>query len=133
LNTLAQTSVSQGVLGVIYALAAVASHSHGFFIFSPSLDLFHESTKGVWHEIDIACVAEGDFVIGEVKEGFVQKTAFDELADVAEVLLPQRAIIFLPLEHAKKQWDELNKYLAETRARLGPKGVSAEVFTLPEW
>jgi len=87
LNTLAQTSVSQGVLGVLYALAAVASHSHGFFVFSPSLDLFRHGTQGPWREVDVLCIAEGDLVIGEVKEGYVQKAAFADLADVAEVLL----------------------------------------------
>ena len=133
LNTLAQTSVSQGVLGVLYALAAVASHSHGFFVFSPSLELFRHGIKGPWSEVDILCVAEGDFVIGEVKEGYVQKTAFADLAEVAEVLLPDRAIMFLPLEHATKQWDELKKWLAEIRDRLAPKGISAEIFTLPEY
>jgi len=133
LNTLAQNSVSQGVLGVIYALASIASHSHGFFIFSPSLNLFRDRVERVWHEIDIICVAEGDLVIGEVKEGYVQKDHFDQLADIAEVLLPQRAIMFLPLEHASKQRDELKKWGTEARDRLGPKGISVELFTLPEY
>jgi hypothetical protein len=133
LNTLAQTSVSQGVLGVLYALAAVASHSHGFFVFSPSLELFRHGTDGPWREVDVLCVADGDFVIGEVKEGYVQRDAFEGLASLAEVLLPQRAIMFLPLEHAGKQADELNSWLAEISTRLSPKGVSAEIFTLPEY
>ena len=44
-----------------------------------------------------------------------------------------RAIMFLPLEHATKQWNELKQWLAETRDRLAPKGISAEIFTLPEY
>jgi hypothetical protein len=133
LNTLAQTSVSQGVLGVLYALAAVASHSHSFFVFSPSLELFRQGNEGPWREVDILCVAEGDFIIGEVKEGYVQKSAFLDLADTAEVLLPDRAIMFLPLEHASKQSRELKEWLDEIGNRLAPKGISAEIFTLPEY
>jgi hypothetical protein len=133
LNTLAQTSVSQGVLGVLHALAAVASHAHDFFIFSPSLELFRPSEGNPWHEVDVLCVANGDFIIGEVKEGFVRKRAFEELAEVAEVLLPQRAIIFLSYDRAKKQWKDLNDWLTETRSRLDPKGISAEIFALPEY
>jgi hypothetical protein len=58
-----------------------------------------------------------------VREGFVQKTAFDELAEVAEALRPQRAIIFLPVENATKQWAEINGWLKELQARLGPQGI----------
>jgi hypothetical protein len=133
LNTLAQTGVSQGVMGVLHALTALASQSHTFFIFSPSLELFRDAGNCPWHEVDVLAVANGDFVIGEVKEGYVQKTAFDELAEIAETLLPQRAIIFLPFEHAKKQWSELNEWVRETQARLAPKNISFELFTLPEY
>jgi hypothetical protein len=133
LNTLAQNSVSQGVIGVVYALASLASHSHGFFIFSPSLNLFRSDPRVVWREVDIICVAEGDLVIGEVNEGYVQENEFDKLAEIAEVLLPQRAIMFLPLDRAKQQWEELKKWATDKRAALGPKGVSVEIFTLPEY
>jgi hypothetical protein len=133
LNSLAQMSVSQGVLGVLHALTAIASHAHSFFAFAPSLDLFREGTKEPWHELDVLCVADGEFVIGEVKEGFVQKSAFEELAEVAEALLPQRAVIFLPVENATKQKAELNGWLKETQARLNPKGIAAEIFTLPAY
>jgi hypothetical protein len=124
-------SVSQGVLSVLHALTAVASHALSFFVFSPSLDLFRNGENKPWHEVDVLCIANGEFVVGEVKEGFVQKTAFDELAEVAEALRPQRAIIFLPVENATKQWAELNGWLKEFQMRLGPQGIRAEIFTLP--
>jgi hypothetical protein len=62
-----------------------------------------------------------------------QRTAFIDLADTAEVLLPDRAIMFLPLEHASKQWDELKQWLAEIRDRLAQKDISAEIYTLPQY
>lgn len=131
LNSLAQMSVSQGVLSDLHALTAIASHAHSFFAFSPGLDLFRKGENKPWHEVDVACIANGEFVIGEVKEGFAQKTAFDKLAEVAEALRPQRAIIFLPVENATKQWAEINGWLKELQARLGPQGIKAEIFTLP--
>jgi putative transposase len=133
LNSLAQTGVSQGVLGVLHALTDLASHAHTFFAFSPSLELFKNGANKPWHEVDVICVANGDYIIGEVKEGFVQKEAFDELAEVAEALRPQRAIIFLPLEYASKQPTDLAKWLKEIQTRLAPRGISAEIFTLPEY
>lgn len=131
LNSLAQMGVSQGVLSVLHALTAVASHALSFFVFSPSLDLFRNGENKPWHEVDVLCIANGEFVVGEVKEGFVQKTAFDELAEVAEALRPQRAIIFLPVENATKQWAELNGWLKQLQMRLSPQGIRAEIFTLP--
>jgi len=132
LNSLAQMSVSQGVLGALHALTALhSSNIHSFFAFSPSLDLFRPGDTQPWHEIDIACVADGDFVIGEAKEGFVQKSDFDNLAEIAEVLRPDRAILFLPFEHASKQRAELDRWFADTRARFDAAAVSFELFTLP--
>jgi hypothetical protein len=131
LNTLAQMSVSQGVLSVLQALIAIESHARWFFAFSPSLDLFKRNEKKLWHEVDVLCVIDGEFVIGEVTEGFVQKSDFDKLAEVAEVLRPQRAIIFLPAEIASKQTDELKSWLNQQHSRLNPNGIRAEIFTLP--
>jgi hypothetical protein len=134
LNSLAQMSVSQGVLGVLHALTTLESSAMGsFFAFSPSLDLFRQGDNEPWHEIDVACVVDGDFVIGEVKEGFVQEKAFIELAEISEALKPDRAIIFLPLEHATQQQAELRNWLAEMAARLAPIKVLPEIFTLPEF
>jgi hypothetical protein len=134
LNSLARMSVSQGVLGVLHALTQLESSTiHSFFAFSPSLDLFRPGDKQPWHEIDIACIADGEFIIGEVKEGFVQKKDFEELAEIAEALMPQRAIMFLPLDRATKQAQELHDWRKEMDARLEPKGISSELFTLPEF
>jgi hypothetical protein len=127
LNTLAQMSISQGVLAVLQALIAIESHSHWFFAHSPSLDLFKKGEKEPWHEVDVLCVADGEFV----KDGFVHKSDFDKLAEVAEVLRPQRAIIFLPAEIASKQTGELKSWLNEQHSRLNPNGIKAEIFTLP--
>lgn len=127
-------SVSQGVLGVLHALTALESSTfQSFFAFSPSLDLFRAGDRTPWHEIDLACVADGDFIIGEVKEGLVQKATFDELAEIAEALKPNRAIIFLPSDKASKQQAELQNWLAEMQRRLQPAGVTAEIFILPEF
>jgi len=131
LNTLAQMSVSQGVLAVLQALIAIESHARWFFAFSPSLDLFKRGENKVWRAVDVLCVVDGDVVIGEVKDGFVQKSDFDKLAEVAEVLRPQRAIIFLPAEIASKQTDEVKSWLNEQHSRLNPNGIKAEIFTLP--
>jgi hypothetical protein len=133
LNSLAQMCVSQGAIAVLLALTALGSRARSFFAFSPSLDLFRSGNTQVWHEVDILCIVDGEFVIGEVKSGSVGKKTFDELAEIAEALRPQRAIIFLPLESAIGQQANLETWLQELQSKVGAHGISAEIFTLPAY
>jgi hypothetical protein len=112
----------------MHALAALASSSHGSFFYSPSLDLFKTDTQQPWHEIDVPAVAEGEFVIGEVKGGSIAQSDFIELAEIAEVLRPQRAIIFLPHENISS---DVLKWRAEAHSRLSLNGIRAEIYDLP--
>jgi hypothetical protein len=54
------------------------------------------------------------------QRGICSKTAFDELAEVAEALRPA-SNYFVPVENATKQWAEINGWLKELQARLGRK------------
>ena len=130
LNSLAEMSVSQGQLAVMQALTALTQQHHQSFFFSPSLNLFKEGHGKPWHEIDVVAVADGELVIGEVKDGErdVTKTDFDELAEIAEALRPQRAILFLPAERVTKNTVKL---LNEVRNRMSPLGIEAQIFALP--
>src|SRR5665213_544310 len=131
LNSLAEMSVVQGQLAAMQALTALASNHHHSFFFSPSLDLFKAGSTDVWREIDVATVAEGEFVIGEVKggeRGDVTEEDFDKLAETAEVLRAQRAIMFLP--HNRISPDILN-WLGKIRQRLLPQGIKAQIYALP--
>jgi hypothetical protein len=128
LNSLVEMGVKQGQLYAMQAFAALASHSTSSFLYSPSLELFQSGSVEPWHEIDVSAIAQGEFVIGEVKGGNVTQSDFAELAEIAEVLRPQKAIIFLPLE---KISDHVMKWNSESQARLSPKGIKAQIFALP--
>ena len=128
LNSLVETGVRQGQLSVMQAFAALASDSHGAFFYSPSLDLIKDKIQEPWHEIDVPAVANGEFVIGEVKGGKIVQNDFTELAEIAEVLRPQRAIIFLPHENVSP---DVLKWTKETQTLLSPKGIRAQIFALP--
>jgi hypothetical protein len=130
LNSVVQASVAQGQLAVINALAALASHPHQSFFYSPNLELFKEGSAEPWHEIDVAAVIDSEFVVGEVKEGQrkITKADFDELAEIAETLRPDRAIMFLLADNVPAEAENL---LEQTRQRLSPKGIKAQIFQLP--
>lgn len=114
------------------ALAALASNSLESFFYSPSLDLFQARSTDHWHEIDIAAVAEGELVVGEVKGGErgITQADFAELAEIAKVIRPQRAIIFLPHENVSK---DVVKWLGETERELLPHGIKAQIYALPSF
>ena len=130
LNSVAQASVTQGQLAVINALAALASHPQQSFFFCPNLELFKEGATEPWHEIDVAAVVDGEFVVGEVKEGQrkLTKADFDELAEIAEALRPDRAIMFIAADSIPADTEQL---LEQSRQRLSPKGIKAQIFHLP--
>ena len=132
LSSLAEMSVIQGQLSVMQALAALAADSLESFFFSPSLDLFKPDSSDPWHEIDIAAVAKGEFVVGEVKGGErnITQKDFNELAEIAEALRAQRTIMFLP--HENVSIDVMN-WLKEMVKRLSPQGIKAQIYALPSF
>jgi len=131
LNSLVQMGVLQGALAVLHALTVLAARARTFFTFSPSLDLFRQNSTEVWHELDVACVVDGEFVFAEVKDGPVTKKAFDDLEEIAGAIRPQRAVVFLPLNNAIEQKSDLQKWSEESQARIRSIGTTVEVYTLP--
>lgn len=133
LNSLVKTSVFQGVFGCLHALTSLTSISNSFSAYSPNLEVFKGEESEAWCEIDILCVVDGKFIIGEVKEGQISDADFIKLAEIAEELRPQRAILFLPLEKYEKQVAELPAMLSKAKVRLEPQGISVEIYPLPTW
>ena len=129
LSSLIEMGVIQGQLAVMQALAELAYHSESFF-YSPSLELFRPADEEPWHEIDVVALVDGEFIIGEVKEGErpVSKRDFDDLSTIAETLRPQKVVLFLPPANVTK--DSIN-FLKATQERLMPMGIKAEMFALP--
>ncbi|OHE79195.1 MAG: hypothetical protein A2107_02220 [Verrucomicrobia bacterium GWF2_62_7] len=128
LNSLVQVGISQGVLGVLQALSELATGFASSFVFSPNLELLRPSDQRPWHEIDVACVVNGEFIVGEVKEGRFSEADFDELAEIAEVLRPQRAVMFIPHDKNNAQ---VESWRQKMQTRLSPHGIKAELYTLP--
>jgi len=128
LNSLVEMGIKQGQLSVLHALTALASQSHGSFVYSPSLELFKASSQQPWHEIDVPAIAKGEFVVGEVKGGDIAQKDFVELSEIAEVLRPQRAIMFLPHENVSSN---VLEWMREAQNRLSRNGIKAQIYALP--
>lgn len=128
LNSLAKRCVSAHILAVLQALSSIAHHSTACFFYSPSLNLYQPGSEDVWREVDVACVSDGELIIGEVKDGSFDERELDRFADIAEIIQPERAAIFVSQDRfdAKaKQW------FSELKSRLATAGVRVEVHQLP--
>jgi hypothetical protein len=128
LNSLAKRCVSARILAVLQALASIAHDSTACFFYSPNLNLYQRTSEDIWREIDVACVSDGELIIGEVKDGSFDQHELDRFADAAEVIQPDRAAIFV----AQDRFDErAQRWFSELKSRLAAAEVRAEVYQLP--
>ncbi len=128
INSLVKRCVSARILAVLQALASIAHSSTACFFYSPNLELFRPDAPKAWRELDVACVSDGELIIGEVKDGAFDKHELDRFADVAEVIQPDRAAIFVPQDRFDKK---AQQWFSELRSRLATAGIRAEVHQLP--
>lgn len=128
LNNLAAMCVAQNQLAVMQALAELSYRAHHSFFYSPSLNLFKERDGPCWHEIDVAALVDGEFVVGEVKDCDVTKTDFEELLEIAKELRPQRAYMFMPDDKITKN---VVDWASEADEQLRPFGGCVQIFALP--
>lgn len=131
LNPLVHHCVNSRALAVWQALSQV-SGSGGSFFFTPSSELhFSQPLDGARkRELDVLCTADGELVLGEVKEGELHAKDFSEFAAIASVLRPDRAIMFVSEQHLKPQGQQ---WMEDFRKRLAPYRIGGELFCLPQY
>ncbi len=126
LNSLLESGVRQhGLLPVILTLGEMYDDARSSFIYSPSLDLY-QRVRNKWKhlgDLDIACVKDGEFIIGEIKKssGLFKKSHFDEAFNIAKKLKPN-TIMFSSFDGrpTKRIVEEIKKL----KDRLEPYGIN---------
>jgi hypothetical protein len=128
LNLLVRHCVNSRALAVWQALAGLAHWPNDFF-YAPSSELEFLVPIGGGHfrEIDVLAVTNGKLLLGEVKDGDVERSDFEKFVLIAEAIRPDRAAIFIQKGVNVGGWFE------EFRTRLAPKGISGELFELPTY
>ena len=96
LNNLVHAAhVQHGTTPLILVLGQLLDESGDSFLYSPNLNLFAEpQDRSPEDEVDIACIQDGKFIIGEVKQsinGFNEKD-FDDMAKIAKKVKPNRVL-----------------------------------------
>ena len=110
LNSLVRSAFSlHGTVPVLLVLGQLMRDARSSFLFQPSVNLLgnknDNSSDDLTREIDIACIRDGKFIIGEIKQSIAlfDTKEFDKISDIAKLLKPD-LIIFSSLDREPNQF-----------------------------
>jgi len=124
LNSLVQDAIRHhGTFPVVWTLSQLLQNSRESFIFRPCLELREDYEGRIMAEIDIACISDGKFIIGEIKTKSSQFTSdeIQKLCDVARNALPQQVLIGAfdpPYEALRDVAREITEKLKDLRIQV---------------
>jgi hypothetical protein len=136
LNALAKRAVqrSGGAIPVLLAIWNLFEESKGSFLWHPNLEIYrpdHRAGEEPWHEMDIICLVDGRFTIGEVKEDIANfaDPDFNDLGDICEAIEPDVALlVFLTGDYSPNT--RFAENFANLQSRLSP-GTKLEWRKIP--
>ena len=132
LNTLIESGYRQfDLVPVVLALNELFTRSHIDFLYTNSLEIYLNRTKKPYTDLDIVCVKDGEFIIGEVKKSqkdFKPKD-FEKMEYISKIIKPDK-LIFSALDIINHE-TTLNKCIEENVNRLigefKPYGIKVSV------
>ena len=122
----------QGLMPVILVLGQLLKNSVSF-IFVPNLDLYDEynpnNNPTPSAEIDVVCIRNGKFIIGEVKESVSHfgQAEFNKMEDIAMRTKPDQ-VIFSAL--SEQPSEDVKQKIKELSDKLKPYGIDVNWFQL---
>ena len=137
LNELIHAAHAQhGTTPVILVLGQLLEDSRISFLFSPNLDLLAEPQDESFErldkvaEVDIACIQDGKFIIGEVKQSMslFSEGDFDDMADIAERIKPD--IVLFSCMDLRQPTQNIASHIERIRERLGPLEIDVKWYEL---
>jgi len=134
LNSLVQAGCSHhGLVPVLLVLGQLQDDARSSFIYDVSLDLFKKNKKNYVHlgDLDIVCIQDGKFIIGEIKQtiGLFKQSDFDNAFKVAKLIKPNK-VIFSSMD---KLSPFVNKNILSLREKLKSFEIEVEWFNLNPW
>jgi len=129
LNTIIEAGYKNDIIPVILALNEIYSRDRKSFLYVPSINIYLKGNSTVFTDLDIACIRDGKFIIGEVKkhQKNFKPSDFDKLITVAKIIKPDIVIISsLDMTQAKGPNITINNGLKKSRQELRPLGVKVE-------
>jgi hypothetical protein len=113
------TIIHQGVMPTLLCLGEVLNNSRSSFIYSPNLSLFkNRDDRAETAELDIVCISDGKFIIGEVKNSgsLFNPSEFAKMYELAKIIRPDKVLMYAfkaPYERAVELTKELKSNLSD--------------------
>ena len=125
-----------GITPEILVLWQLFKESRTSFLFSSSLNLLtftRDESSESWEkaaEVDIACIQDGKFIIGEVKQSgeLFKANDFDAIAEIAERVKPD-LVLFSCLD-AREPTPSINEHIKRIKDRLSPLEIDVKWYEL---
>jgi hypothetical protein len=138
LNSLVRAAVARlGTIPVLLVIGQLMQDARSSFIFVPPTDLLSDVpgkplSYKVEGDLDIVCLVDGKFVIGEVKKSTNLFTAevFNNVLRVARMIKPDR-VLFSALEGQDRPM--INQNIKRLGSELAALEVSVEWYPLRKW
>jgi hypothetical protein len=131
LNSVLENGIRmRGVVPVVLALGSVFRDARHYFDFLPPVDIFKKGKHLT--DLDICCVIDGKFVIGEVKarHGLFHPSDFKKITDIAKEIHPDR-VVFCSLDKTipQRRKDDVEG----VKKVLTPLGIKVEWLYFDPW
>lgn len=138
LNSLVRAAVSShGTVPLLLVLGQLMRDARTAFMFVPCLNLFRHETDGSEKyrhvgELDLVCIVDGRFTIGEVKNSIAlfKKSDFDALASIAKEIKPD-VVLFSALDGSPTRFVQNN--IERIRKELEPLEIDVNWYALHHW
>ena len=130
LNSLIHAAhVRHGTTPVIIVLGQLLDESRDSFLFSPSLNLLNQLPDKP-KEVDIACIQDGKFIIGEVKQSMnlFKPDDFDNMAEIAERVKPD--IVLFSCLDSQEPSGAIARHIENVQNRLNPLEIDVKWYGL---
>ena len=137
LNELTRVAYAlHGTTPVILVLGQLFRRCRTSFFFSPNLNLLTKPQDASPEkldkvaEVDIACVQDGKFIIGEVKQSMslFKKKDFDTMAEIAEQTKPN--IVLFSCVDSQKPTKSIASHIERIRIKLSPLDIDVKWYEL---
>lgn len=133
LNSLISAAYGKyGITPVILTNGQLYDDARHCFIFSPSLEIRIEGSSETFSDLDITCVKDGKFIIGEVKEvcSLFKENDFKKMGHIAKLIRPNK-VIFSSMD---KEPDLITKQrIEELKKDLEPFNIEVGWYAFHHW
>lgn len=139
LNSLVRAAASlHGTIPLLLALGQLMFDARSSFMFVPSMDLFNKindvgsKKDNHWGEIDILCIKDGQFIVGEIKQsvGLFDVNHFEKMGELAEFIKPD-IIIFSSFDKGPNKLVKDN--ILKLKQKLAPLGIDVQWYPIDYW